>query len=58
MTLAQIKITERIKYLLTQLDENEDAMGFITPDGQCFDYDLLEMSLDVVTNLHQMELEF
>lgn len=58
MTLAQIKITERIKYLLTQLDENEDAMGFITPDGQCFDYDSLEMSLDVVTNLHQMELEF
>lgn len=58
MTLAQTEITERIKYLLTQLDENEDAMGFITPDGQCFDYDLLEMSLDVVTNLHQMELEF
>lgn len=58
MTPAQIEITEHIKYLLTLLDENEDAMDFITPDGQCFDYDLLTMSLDVVTNLHQMELEF
>jgi len=58
MTPTQIEITEHIKYLLTLLDENEDAIGFITPDGQCFDYDLLEMSLDVVANLNQMELEF
>lgn len=58
MTPAQIEITEHIEHLLTLLDENEDAMGFITPDGHCFDYDLLEMSLDVVANLHQMELEF
>ena len=58
MTPAQIETMERIAYLLKILDENEDAVGYITPEGNCFDYDLIEMALGVVENLHQMELEF
>ena len=55
---AQNEIISKVKKLLATLDENEDALGYITPEGQCFDYDLIEMTLEVVENLHQMKLEF
>ena len=58
MTHSQKEIISKIEELLATLDMNEEAMGFITPDGQCFDSDLIEMSLSVVENLYQMELEF
>ena len=58
MTPAQIEISERIEYLLETLAENPDALGFIDANENCYDYDLIEMALGVVENLHQMELEF